>query len=136
MCHQPIQNSVALFVVTGKTPGLITHNNFVKTFLSTSAIAIMSWQDATRSYLFSGVTKCGRKCAHNFLFPKPSFRIRRTTVFGMFKDSAIILDAIRRSFLTKSATAAMFTPVRVDFRQPPLPSSSTGSLLSLNRETN
>jgi hypothetical protein len=27
----------------------------------------------------------------------------------MFKDSAIILDAIRRSFLTKSATAAMFT---------------------------
>ena len=104
--------------------------------LSASATAIMSWQDATRSYLFSGVTKCGRKCAHNFLFPKPSFRIRRTTVFGMFKDSAIILDAIRRSFLTKSATAAMFTPVRVDFRQPPLPSSSTGSLLSLNRETN
>ena len=26
----------------------------------------------------------------------------------MFKDSAIILDAIRRSFLTKLATAAMF----------------------------
>jgi hypothetical protein len=26
----------------------------------------------------------------------------------MFKDSAIILDAIRRSFLNKSATAAMF----------------------------
>ena len=39
------------------------------------------------------------------------FRIRRTTVLGMFKDSAIILDAIRRSFLTKSATAAMFTSV-------------------------
>jgi hypothetical protein len=27
----------------------------------------------------------------------------------MFRDSAIILDVIRRSFLTKSATAAMFT---------------------------
>jgi len=27
----------------------------------------------------------------------------------MFKDSAIILDAIRQQFLTKSATAAMFT---------------------------
>jgi hypothetical protein len=33
----------------------------------------------------------------------------------MFKDSAIILDAIRLSFLSKSATAAMFTSVRVDF---------------------
>jgi hypothetical protein len=31
----------------------------------------------------------------------------------MFKDSAIILDAIRRSFLNKSATAAMFSSVQV-----------------------
>jgi hypothetical protein len=30
----------------------------------------------------------------------------------MFKDSAIILDAIRRSFLTKSAAPAMFTSVQ------------------------
>jgi hypothetical protein len=29
----------------------------------------------------------------------------------MFKDSAITLDAIQQSFLTKSATAAMFTSV-------------------------
>jgi hypothetical protein len=29
----------------------------------------------------------------------------------MFKDSAIILDEIRRSFLTKSATAAIFTSI-------------------------
>ena len=55
----------------------------------------MSWQDVTRSSLCSGVTKR----AHNFLFPKSSFRIRRTVVLGMFKDSAIILDMIRRSFL-------------------------------------
>jgi hypothetical protein len=40
----------------------------------------------------------------------------------MFKDSAIILDAIRRSFLTKSVTAAIFTAVQVDF----------GRLLSLH----
>jgi hypothetical protein len=53
---------------------------------------------------------------------------------GMFKDSAIILDAIRRSFLTKSATAAMFTSVRVDFGQPLLSSSSTSSLPSRNQE--
>jgi len=39
----------------------------------------------------------------------------------MFKDSAIILDAIRRPFLTKSeTTATMFTLLRVDFGRPPL----------------
>ena len=32
----------------------------------------------------------------------------------MFKDSAVILDAIRRSFLNKSATATMFTLVLVE----------------------
>jgi hypothetical protein len=36
----------------------------------------------------------------------------------MFKDSAVILDAIGQSFLTKSATAEMFTSVRV-FNQLP-----------------
>jgi hypothetical protein len=41
----------------------------------------------------------------------------------LFKDSAIILDAIRRSFFTKSATAAMFTLGGVDFGRPPLSSS-------------
>jgi hypothetical protein len=59
---------------------------------------------------------------------------RITTLLGMFKDSAIILDAIRRSFLTKSATAAMFTSVRVDCGRPPLLLSSTSSLPSPNRE--
>jgi hypothetical protein len=33
------------------------------------------------------------------------------SLLGMFKDSAIILDAIRWSRLTKSATTAMFTSV-------------------------
>ena len=94
----------------------------------------MSWQDVTRSSLCSGVKECGTKRAHNFLFRKSSFRIRRTTVLGVFKDSVIILDAIRRSFLTKSATAAMFTSVQVDFGWPPLSSSSTSSLPSRNRE--
>ena len=99
-----------------------------------SAIEIMSWQDVTRSSLCPGVKTCGTKCAHNFLFPKSSSRIRRTTVFGMFKDSAIIIDAIRQFFFTKSATAAMFTSVWVDFGRPPLSSSSTSSLPSRNRE--
>jgi hypothetical protein len=106
----------------------------LKKFLSASTITIMLLQDVTRSSLCSGVKECGTKRAHNFLFPKSSFRIRRTTVVGMFKDSAIILDVIRQSFLTKSGTAAMFTSVRFDFGCPPLSSTSTNSLLPRNRE--
>ena len=107
---------------------------WLKKFLSASAIAIMPCQDVTRSSFCQGVKECGIKRAHNILFPKSSFRIRRTTALGMFKDSAIILDVIRMSFLTKLATVAMFTSVRVYFGRPPLSSSSTGFLLSRNRE--
>ena len=94
----------------------------------------MSWQDVTRSSVCSVVKECGTKRAHNFLFPNSTFRIRRSTVLEIFKSSAIILDAIRRSLLIKSATAAMFTKARVDFGQPHLSSSSTSSLQSRNRE--
>jgi hypothetical protein len=73
--HQPIQNSVAFFGVISKTPGHIFPNNFAKKFLSASAVAVMSLQDVTRYFLRSGVKECGTKCAHNFLFPKSSFRI-------------------------------------------------------------
>ena len=93
MSHQPIQTLSLCFGVMGKTPGLISSNNFVKKFLFASAIA-MSWEDVTRSSLCSEVKKCGTKRAYNFLFPKSSFRIQRTTVLGMVKDFAIILDAI------------------------------------------
>jgi len=109
----------------------------LKKFLPASAIAIMSWQDVVWSSLCSGVKECRIKCAHNLLFPKSSFRIRRTKLLWMFKDSAILLDGIRRqSFLTKSATASMFTSVQVDFGWPPLSSSSTSPLPSRNREYN
>ena len=89
-------------------------------FLSSLAIAIISWQDVTRSSLCSGVKECEAKRAYNFLFPKCSFRIRRTKDLVMFKDSTNILGAIRRSFLIKSATTAMFTSVRADFGRPHL----------------
>jgi len=83
----------------------------------------------------SGVKECGTRRRHNFLFLKSSFIIWRITVLGMFKDSAIILDAIRRSFFfTKSATAALLTSVRVDFGRPPLLPSPTDSLPFRNRE--
>jgi hypothetical protein len=75
--------------------------------LFASAIA-MSWQDATRSSLCSNVKECGTKLAHNFL--SQILSEPKKLVLGMFKDS-IILDAIRQSFLTKSATAAMFTSI-------------------------
>jgi hypothetical protein len=52
----------------------------------------------------------------------------------MFKDSAIILDGIRWSFLTKSATAAMFTSIRVNFGQPTISSFSISPLPSQNQE--
>jgi hypothetical protein len=52
----------------------------------------------------------------------------------MFKDSAIILDVNRWSFLTKSATAAMCTSVQVDFGWAPLSSSSTSYLPSQNQQ--
>ena len=90
----------------------------------------MSWQDVTRSSLCSGVKECGTKHTHNFLFPKSSFRIQRTAVLGMLKDSAIILDAIQWSLLTKSAAAAVFPSVRVDFGWLSLSSSSTSFLPS------
>ena len=119
------------FGVIGKTSGFFSRNNCIKTFLSASAIAVMSWQDVTRSSLCSGVKERGTKRTHNFVFPKSSFRIRRTTVLGMFKDYFIILDEIRRSFLTKPATAAMLTSVRVDLGRPPLSSSSDQGLIPI-----
>ena len=121
--------------VTGKTPGLIPRNNFIKKFLSASAIAIMSWQDVTQTSLCSSVKECGTKRAHNFLFSKSSFRIRRTTVLGIFKDSAINLDAIRWSFLTKATTAAIFTSVWVDFGRQSRKSSPAPFRLEIENTT-
>jgi hypothetical protein len=57
-------------------------------------------------------------------------------VLGMSNDSAIIVDAIRWSFFTKSATATMLTSVRVDFGRQLLSSFSTSLLPSRNRGYN
>jgi hypothetical protein len=57
------------FGVIGKSPGLIFRISFVKKLFSASAIAIMSWQNVTRSSLSSGVKECGTKRAHDFSFP-------------------------------------------------------------------
>ena len=66
----PVRPLSLCFGVIGKTPGIISCNSFVKNFLSALAIAIMSWQDVSRSSLRPGVKECGTECAHNSLFPK------------------------------------------------------------------
>jgi hypothetical protein len=94
----------------------------------------MSWKAVTRSSLCSGVKECRTKRAHNILFLKHSFRIRRTAVFGDVQRFCYNSCCESTIIFTKSATAAMFTSVRVDFGRPPLSPSSTSSLPSRNQE--
>jgi hypothetical protein len=79
--------------------------------------------------IFPLLRECGTKRAHNFLFPKSSFRIWRTTVLGMFKDSWCDSMVKKRNFqqLSRNYTTTqkpvympMFTSVWVDFGLPPL----------------
>ena len=72
----PFRTLSLCFGVIGKIPPVI----ILLKKLSQSIIAIMSWQDVTRSSLCSGVKERGTKRAHNFLFPKSSFRILRTSL--------------------------------------------------------
>jgi hypothetical protein len=69
----PFRTLSLCFGVMGKTPGLISRNNFVKKFLYASAVAI-SCQDVTRSSLCSRIKQCGTKHAHYIFFPKILFQ--------------------------------------------------------------
>ena len=105
----PFRTLSLCFGVIGKTIGLIPRNNFVK-----KVFVCIDHRDnvLARCDSIFPLLRCQgvwNKTCTQLSLPKSSFRIRRTTVLGMLKDSAIILDAIRRSFFTKSATAAMFT---------------------------
>jgi hypothetical protein len=90
------------FGVIGKTPGIISRNNFVKKIFSTSAIATMSWQDVTRSFLCSDVKECGTKRARSF--PNPlseseelhSWDVQRFCYHSLC-DSTFIFDHISNS---------------------------------------
>jgi hypothetical protein len=81
------------FGVIRKTPGLISHNNFVKNiFVCIGHHYVLASCDSIFPLL--RCQECEIKRAHNFLFPKPSFGMRRNTVLGIFNGSAIILDLI------------------------------------------
>ena len=89
--------------------------------LSASANAIMSWQTVTRSSLCSVSISVEQNVHKHFSFPNLLSKFEELHSWGYSKILLrIILDVIRWSFLTKSATAAMFTSVRVDFGRPPL----------------
>jgi hypothetical protein len=89
----PFRTLSLSFWVIGKTPGLISRNNFVKKKFSLSAIAIMSWQDVTPSSLCSGVKEFGTKRAHNFLFPNPLSESEELQCWG---SSRILLSFLMR----------------------------------------
>jgi hypothetical protein len=120
-----------VFGVIGKTSDLISRINFVKKkSLSTSAIAIMSWQDVTRSSLCSGVKECGTKRALSQIFFQNPMNYSLGDV-QRFCNHALCDSMV---ILTKSATAAMCISVRVEFGWPLLSSSSTSSHSSRNQD--
>ena len=88
----------------------------LKKFLS-SAIAIVSWQDVIRSFPCSGVKKCGTKRANNFLFPKSSFRIRRSFLTKSANSNNVYLSSSRLWMAT--SLAIFYQPSISKSRIPP-----------------
>jgi len=82
------------FGVISKTPGLMSHNNIVKKMFVCIGHHDNVLARCDSIFPLFRCQEVWNKRAHNFVFSKFFFRIRRTTVLGMFKDSAIILDAI------------------------------------------
>jgi hypothetical protein len=85
------------FGVIGKTPGLITRHKVVKKTLPASAIVARC--DSISPFLrCQGVWNktCTQLSLSQILYQNPT-----NYSVGMFKDSALILDTIRRSFLNQ-----------------------------------
>jgi len=130
----PFRSLSLCFGVIGKTSGLISRNNFVKKIF----VCIGHRDNVLARYdtIFpllrcQGVWNktCTQLCLSQILFQNPkncSLADVQRFCYNSWCDSTV--------FLTKSATVAMFTSVRVDFGRPPLSSYSTCSLTSRNRE--
>ena len=94
----------------------------------------MSWASSNSIFLLLRCQAVWNKTCTQLSLSQNLFQNPKNYSLLMFKDSALILDVIRWSFLTNSATATMFTSVRVDFWWPSLSSPSTSSLSSRNWE--
>jgi len=82
------------FGVIGKTPSLISCNNFVKKFfLSASAIVIISWQDVTQSSLCAGVKGVEQNAHTTFFFPNP---LSESEKLQSWECSKILLSFLMR----------------------------------------
>ena len=97
----PFRTLSLCFGVIGKTSSLISRNNFVKNIFVCIGHRnnVLARCDSIFPLLrCQGVWNktCTQLSVSQILFQNP-----KTTVLGMFEDSVIILDAIRRSFLTK-----------------------------------
>ena len=106
------------FGVIGKIPGIISHNNFVKKnlFCIGHCNKILARCDSIFPLLrCQGVWKktCTQLSLSQILFQNP-----KNYSLGDVKDSAIILDKIRRSFLPNRPHQQYFTSLRVDFGRP------------------
>jgi len=88
---------------------------------TTPVTTTMPWEDMTQSPLCSSVKECGAKHAYNFVFPKSSFRIRRTTFSMQFVSH----------FSPNQQQQPCLPQFNSIFGRPPL-SSSTSSLPSQN----
>ena len=125
MSHQPIQNCVAFLGVIGKTPGLISCNNFVKkTFVCIGHHNnVLARCDSIFPLLrCQGVwdKTCTQLSLSQILFQNlKNYSLGDVQIFCYHSwcNSMVIFDQI--------GTAAMFTSVQVDFGWPPLLSFST-----------
>jgi hypothetical protein len=132
MSHQPAQNSVALFRGHRQNIRSISHNNFVKkifVYISHRDNVLTRCDSIFPLLRCQGVwNKMGTQLSlSQILFQNPmNYSLGDVQRFcnHAWCNSTVIL--------TKSATAAMFISVRVEFGQPPLSSSSTSSHSSQN----
>jgi hypothetical protein len=129
----PFRTLLLCFRVIGKTPGLISCNNFVKKIL-----VCIAHRDNILARCDSIFPLLRCQGVRNKMCTKPLSQI----LFQNLKNYS--LGDVQRFcyhsccnlmvILTKSATAAMSTSVWVNFGWPPLSSSSTSSLLSRNQK--
>ena len=130
----PFTNLSLCFRITGKTPGPIACNNFVKNIFVCigHCVNVLARCDSIFSLL-----RCHaawNKSCTQLSLSQILFQNLKNYSLGDVQRFCHHSWCDLTSFLTKSATAAMFTSVWVNYGRPPLSSSSTSFLLSQNQE--